>query len=129
MNTSSIPTRLAGDVRILDIGDSLDCIHGCGAVQEAVERLLQAGETRILLNTGNNTIGKDALGELVLLHANIVRAGGQFRLVCVCERTRAVVQRARLSQSLQVHATESSAILSFSPAATKRFSASEYFIG
>jgi len=109
--------KQAGDVTVLDARGRVTLGRETEALRERVKALVQAGNTRLILDlAGVDYIDSAGLGTLVALATSVRQAGGQFKLVNLTTRVHDLMQITRLSTIFEVYDDLEKARLSFGPA-------------
>jgi anti-sigma B factor antagonist len=110
----NINDRQVGNVTVLDIDGNLRIGEGSAMLQKAIRRLLQEGQTRILLNLSRvDYIDSSGLGELVAGHVAMGKKGGQIKLLHLTHRVRELMTITKLLTVFDAYEDESEAIDSF----------------
>ena len=118
MNDLGIRERSVGSVSILntDGGLRIQLKFGRSTVTltNAVESLLAAGQTKILLNLdGVRAISAKGLGELVSTHVVVRKSGGEFKLLNLTPTVRQLMSSTKLLTVFDAYENEALAIESF----------------
>lgn len=115
MRGMQVSERRAGGVTVLDLKGRLVLEEGVPVLRQAIDRLLAAGQTHLLLNFADVTY-VDSCG-IGLLIAKLVRArntGGDLRLVHLTSRSHHLLQITHLLDVFLIFTSEEDAIASFS---------------
>ena len=106
--------RQAVDVSIVDLSGRLTLGDGSCKLRDIVRDLIRRGERRIILNLREITfIDSAGLGELVGSYANMVKQGGQIKLLHAGNKVVDVLRVTKLSLVLENFADEAEAMRSF----------------
>jgi anti-sigma B factor antagonist len=110
-----ISERTIDDVTIVDVAGRLTMNEGRGLVKGAVDRLIDGGSTRVILNLQDlKYIDSACLGELIQSHAALCRQGGALKLVQTPEHLHELLRLAGLSGVFDSFDSEADAARSFS---------------
>ena len=110
--------RKAGGVTIVDLTGRVTLGEGSGVLRDTVNRLVESGETMIILNlAGVNYFDSAGLGELVGSFATVTNRGGALKLLNVQKRVHEVLQITRLNTVFEAFTDEAEAVASFARAA------------
>jgi anti-sigma B factor antagonist len=83
-------------------------------LREEVTSRFDAGDRRFLIDLGSARLVNFAgIGVLVALFCQVVRAGGEFKICSVGERTRRALAHTGLGKVLDVHPSRGEALRSF----------------
>lgn len=108
-----IVERTAGDVTILDLSGRLVLGDGDEALRDTVNRLVEQGCRKVVLNMLEVTyLDSAGLGTLVSKYITVHNRGGQLRVCNLQRRAFAVLQITKLLGVLQAFDSEQEAIRS-----------------
>jgi len=106
--------RESKGVTILDITGRVIAGGGDQMLQEAIDTLVAAGRTRIVVNlSGVDFIDSAGMGELVASHRMVERFGGQLKILKPHSRVETSLATAKLLPVFEIFDDESEAIDSF----------------
>ena len=109
-----IRERLVDSVVVLDVTGRLAAGDGSGVLKDKVNSLIYQDRRAILVNLHDvSSIDSCGLGELVAAHTNVVRAGGQIKLLNVTRRVHDLLVITKLVTVFEVFDAEAQAIDSF----------------
>ncbi len=110
----SINDRQVGDVVVLDLDGNIRIGGGSVALHNAIRRLVEEGQNRILLNLARvNSIDSCGLGELISSYVSLNKNGGQVKLLHLTQRVRELMTITKLLTVFDVYEKESKALDSF----------------
>jgi anti-sigma B factor antagonist len=111
----TVSERRAGSVTILDLKGRLVLEEGVAELREYLDRLVAAGETKLLLNmAGISYVDSCGIGILIAKLVRIRRAGGDLRLLNLTPRSRHPMAIAKLLDVFLTFDSETEALESFS---------------
>ncbi|MFE6719851.1 STAS domain-containing protein [Streptomyces albidoflavus] len=106
--------RTAGDVTLLDLAGRITASGGDVELREAVNRQLDAGARKILLDLGQvSTIDSSGIGELVSIYTRAGNRGGGLKLLHLPPKIRDLLVVTQLITVFEVHDDEDEAVKSF----------------
>jgi anti-sigma B factor antagonist len=109
-----ITERTIGDITILDLKGRLFAGDGDDVFRDAVDRLVQLGRRKVLLNLDEvPSIDSGGLGVLVSKYITLRRRNGQLRLCNLRPRASRVLNITRLLTVFTAYASEADGIESF----------------
>jgi anti-sigma B factor antagonist len=109
---SITPRRLDGVV-ILDLSGRITIGEGTAMLRGAVERLLKAGELKLLVNLEEvDYVDSAGLGELVRAFTTVRAGGGQMKLIRLTHRIRDLLQITKLITVFETFDNETDAVKS-----------------
>ncbi|HXF05597.1 MAG TPA: STAS domain-containing protein [Blastocatellia bacterium] len=110
----TIKERRVNDVVILDIEGKILLGEGDVQLREAIQRLLQSGAKKILLNLADVPyIDSAGLGEIVRCYTTTRREGGELKLLNLTSRIRDLLTITKLITVFESFDTEEAALKSF----------------
>lgn len=110
-----IAERKISDVTILDLTGKMTLGEGDEALKAAINRLLAAGNKKLVLNLGNVPyIDSAGLGEVVRTHTTVSRQGGSLKLLNLTKRIEDLLSITKLLTVFDTYDSEAEAIQSFS---------------
>jgi len=111
----TIQERIVSDVAIVSITGRVTLTEGTPEVDDALQRLVQQGHLRIVLDlAGVPYIDSTALGSLLRTHATVSRRGGAMKLLNVKGHVRELLELTRLLTVFEAFDSEADAIASVS---------------
>jgi anti-sigma B factor antagonist len=110
----TIHVRALGDVMILDVEGRITVQEGAATLRDAISRLLDDGQPRILVNlTAVPYIDSTALGELVRGYTSAARRGGALKLLQPAASVQQLLTITGLAGPFECFASEAEAVASF----------------
>jgi anti-sigma B factor antagonist len=110
----TINERQSGDVTILDLAGKITIGEGSVQLREAVQGLLNAGKTKILLNLGDvSYVDSSGIGELVSSYTTTNNRGGQLKLLNLTKKIQDLLMITKLLTVFQTYDNEQDAVASF----------------
>lgn len=110
----TIKERRVNDVVILDVEGKILLGEGDVQLREAIQRLLQSGVKKILLNLADVPyIDSAGLGEIVRCYTTTRREGGELKLLNLTSRIRDLLTITKLITVFESFDTEEAALKSF----------------
>lgn len=107
----TIDQRLSGDVVVLRARGRITLGEETNSLREAIRGLVETGHRKILLNLeGVTDIDSAGIGTLVTAYSSVRSRGGELKLVGVIERTRDVLQIAKLYTVFDIARSEDEAL-------------------
>ena len=112
--TIQASTRLVNGVAIVDISGQLRLGEGTGRLREVVQKLVNEGYKKILLNlAGVVHIDSSGIGELMMNYTTLRNQGGELKLMNLNKNVRNLLQITRLFTVFDVHDDQASALKAF----------------
>ena len=109
-----IVNREVGDVMVLDLHGRMVTGEADTALREAVTRLVESGNARILLNlAGVSYIDSAVLSEIVWTYTTVCREGGKLKLLGLPPKIQDLLSMTRLETVFEAYKSEDEAIRSF----------------
>lgn len=109
-----IDKRVRDGVTILDVEGKVTIGKGDVALREAVQEVLNAGASKILVGLGKvTTIDSSGVGELVSALTTVTNRGGKLKLVNLPPKVNDILQITHLITVFEVFENENDAIASF----------------
>jgi anti-sigma B factor antagonist len=109
-----IVERPVGDVVILDLHGKILIGEGDDALRDAVNRLVDSGKTKILLNLGDVPyVDSAGLGEIVRCYTTVSRKGGQLKLLNLTKKIKDLLAITKLLTVFETYDAEEEALRSF----------------
>lgn len=109
-----IDKRVRDGVTILDVEGKVTIGKGDVALREAVQDVLNAGATKILVGLGKvTTIDSSGVGELVSALTTVTNRGGKLKLVNLPPKVNDILQITHLITVFEVFENENDALASF----------------
>ena len=116
MTNFSINERQVGNVTVLDIRGSLNGVGGRSTLHNAIHHPLEEGHNQILLNLAKvSSIDSSCLGVLVSSHFDLIKKGGQLKIIHLSARLKKLMTIKDLYSVFDVYeyGDESEALKSF----------------
>lgn len=111
----SINQRTAGDVTILDLSGKITIGAGSVQLREAVRKLIESNNKKILLNLGDvSYVDSSGIGELVSSFTTTSNAGGHLKLLNLTKKIQDLLAITKLLTVFETFTTEEEALKSFS---------------
>jgi anti-anti-sigma factor len=109
-----ITERAVGDVTVLDLQGRLVLDDGCDLFRDTVNRLVQIGRRKLLVNLDQVTyVDSAGLGMLVSKYLTVVKRGGQLKLCNLRRRSYRVLNITRLLTVFERFESEAEALKTF----------------
>jgi len=103
--------RRLDDVVILDLSGRITMGEGTLILRERIQRLLQAGDRKFLLNLADvDYIDSSGLGELVSSFTTVRNQGGLLKLLSLTKRVQDLLQITKLLTVFEVFNNEAEAL-------------------
>lgn len=114
----SVPLKLverpAGDIVVLQLRGHLVVDEGDRVLREHVRALAAAGKTAILIDLGEvSYIDSGGIGTLVQMYTEVVKLGGDLKLLHPSWRSARVLEITHLTSVFQIFEDEQEALRSF----------------
>lgn len=110
----TINQRTSGDVLILDLAGKITIGDGSVKLREAVRKLIEGGNKRILLNLGDvSYVDSSGIGELVSSFTTTSNAGGNLKLLNLTKKIQDLLAITKLLTVFETFTAESEALTSF----------------
>jgi len=114
MTRFNIRERRVRDIAVLDMGGQLRTVGSGVELPDTIRRLLNEGQTRILLNlSGISSIDAGGLSDLLESHNTVNGRGGELKFLYLTQRVRELMVSMRLLAVFDVYENESKALDSF----------------
>jgi anti-sigma B factor antagonist len=114
----NITIREHSGVTIIDLAGRLTLGGAPAVVREAIQRLLQEGKTRLLLNlAGLSYLDSAGMGLLVSAYATVAHSGGQMKLSNLTTRVKDLLLITKLCTVFESYDDEAAAVASFAAVA------------
>lgn len=109
-----INQRTSGDVVILDLAGKITIGDGSVKLREAVRKLIESGNKRILLNLGDvSYVDSSGIGELVSSFTTTSNAGGHLKLLNLTKKIQDLLAITKLLTVFDTFTAEADALTSF----------------
>ena len=109
-----ITTREKNGVAILDCKGKITIGVGDVALREAVQEVVKAGQTQILINLeGVSTMDSSGVGELVSTYTTVTNRGGKLKLLNLPPKVTDILQITQLITVFETFDDEDEAVQSF----------------
>ena len=106
--------RNVQNVVVLDLEGRITIGEGDVALREAIEALLAAGESRILMNMARITyMDSSGVGELLACLTKVMEGAGQFKLLNISSKIKNLLHIAQILSVFEYFNDEEEAIASF----------------
>ena len=116
----TVVERRVGDVTVLDLKGRLVFEEGDNVLRAHVDRLLEQGQTHIVLNLRDVTyVDSSGIGVLVSKYVSLRRKGGDLRFANVTPRSHRLLEITKLVDIFRLFDTEEEAIASYSKTSTR----------
>jgi anti-sigma B factor antagonist len=110
-----IVERSVGDAVILDLHGKILIGEGDDALREAVNKLVDSGKTKILLNLADVPyVDSAGLGEIVRCYTTVSKKGGKLKLLNLTKKIQDLLSITKLLTVFETFESEPEAIKSFS---------------
>ena len=103
-----------GDVVVLDLHGKILIGEGDDALRDAVNRLADAGKSKILLNLADVPyVDSAGLGEIVRCYTTVSKKGGKLKLLNLTAKIRDLLAITKLLTVFETYDSEADAVKSF----------------
>lgn len=110
----TINQRTAGDVTILDLSGKITIGAGSVQLREAVRKLIEGNQKKILLNLGDvSYVDSSGIGELVSSFTTTSNAGGNLKLLNLTKKIQDLLAITKLLTVFETFTTEDEAVNSY----------------
>jgi anti-sigma B factor antagonist len=110
----TINQRTVGDVSILDLSGKITIGAGNVQLRDAVRKLIENGNKKILLNLGDvSYVDSSGIGELVSSFTTTSNAGGNLKLLNLTKKIQDLLAITKLLTVFETFTTEGEALSSF----------------
>jgi anti-sigma B factor antagonist len=111
--TAVVKSRRLDDVVILDINGRLTLGEGTVTLREALQKLLEDGDRKLVMNLAEvDYVDSAGLGELITLFTTVRARGGQLKLLNLTRRIQDLLQITKLLTVFDSFDNETEAIKS-----------------
>ena len=109
-----IVERQVGDVVILDLHGKILIGEGDDALREAVNKLVELGKNKILLNLADVPyVDSAGLGEIVRTYTTVSRKGGKLKLLNLTKKIQDLLSITKLLTVFETYESEDEAVRSY----------------
>jgi len=109
-----IVERRVGEVTILDLHGKIIIGEGDDALRDAVTKLTEGGQTKILLNLGDVPyVDSAGLGEIVRCYTTVSKKGGRLKLINLTAKIQDLLSITKLLTVFETFDSEDRAVNSF----------------
>ncbi len=109
-----IVERQVQDVTILDLHGKILIGEGDEALRDAVNKAVDAGKTKLLLNLADVPyVDSAGLGEIVRCYTTVSRKGGKLKLINLTKKIQDLLSITKLLTVFEVFEAEDEAVRSF----------------
>jgi len=109
-----IVERQVGDVTILDLHGKILIGEGDDALRDAVNKLVDSGKTKLLLNLAEVPyVDSAGLGEIVRCYTTVSKKGGKLKLLHLTKKIQDLLSITKLLTVFETFENESEAVKSF----------------
>ena len=103
-----------GDITVIHLNGRITLGQGVQKLRQAFDEVMERGRLKILLDFDEVVyVDSSGLGELVLLHKRVTKAGGEMKLMRLRQIMRDLIQITRLYMLFEIFNDEPSALKSF----------------
>jgi len=111
----NIVERKVEDVTILDLHGKMLIGDGDDALREALTKVVDGGQTKVVLNLGDVPyVDSAGLGEIVRSYTTVTRKGGKLKLLNLTKKLEDLLSITKLLTVFETYDTEDEAVKSFS---------------
>lgn len=111
----NIVERKVDDVTILDLHGKMLIGDGDDALREALTKVVDGGQTKVVLNLGDVPyVDSAGLGEIVRSYTTVTRKGGKLKLLNLTKKLEDLLSITKLLTVFETYDTEDEAVKSFS---------------
>ena len=109
----TIQERLVSDIAVITLSGRVTLTDGTAAFDEAVQRLIQEGHLKMILDFSDVPyIDSTALGVMLRAHATLTRRGGGLKLLHVRGHVHELLDLTRLLTVFELFDSEATAVAS-----------------
>ncbi len=109
-----IVERTVDDVVILDLHGKILIGEGDDALRDAVNKVVDSGKTRLLLNLADVPyVDSAGLGEIVRCYTTVSRKGGKLKLINLTKKIQDLLSITKLLTVFETYDSEAEAVKSF----------------
>src|SRR5258706_4403843 len=109
-----IVERKVSDVTILDLHGKILIGEGDDALRDAVNKLVDGGKTKLLLNLADVPyVDSAGLGEIVRCYTTVSRKGGKLKLLNLTKKIQDLLAITKLLTVFETYDSEDEAVKSF----------------
>ena len=109
-----IVERQVQDVTILDLHGKILIGEGDEALRDAVNKAVEAGKTKLLLNLGDVPyVDSAGLGEIVRTYTTVSRKGGRLKLLNLTKKIQDLLSITKLLTVFETYESEDEAVRSY----------------
>jgi anti-sigma B factor antagonist len=109
-----IVERQVGDVTILDLHGKILIGEGDDALRDAVNKLVDSGKTKLLLNLAEVPyVDSAGLGEIVRCYTTVSKKGGKLKLLHLTKKIQDLLSITKLLTVFETFENEAEAVKSF----------------
>jgi anti-sigma B factor antagonist len=109
-----IVERQVGDVTILDLHGKILIGEGDDALRDAVNKLVDSGKTKLLLNLAEVPyVDSAGLGEIVRCYTTVSKKGGKLKLLHLTKKIQDLLSITKLLTVFETFENESEAVKSY----------------
>jgi len=109
-----IVERKVADVLILDLHGKIMIGEGDDALREAITRIVDSGQSKIVLNLADVPyVDSAGLGEIVRCYTTVSRKGGRLKLLNLTKKIKDLLSITKLLTVFETYDTEDEAVKSF----------------
>jgi anti-sigma B factor antagonist len=110
----NIVERKVEDVTILDLHGKMLIGDGDDALREALTKVVDGGQTKVVLNLGDVPyVDSAGLGEIVRSYTTVTRKGGKLKLLNLTKKLEDLLSITKLLTVFETYDTEDEAVKSF----------------
>jgi len=110
----NIVERKVEDVTILDLHGKMLIGDGDDALREALTKVVDGGQTKVVLNLGDVPyVDSAGLGEIVRSYTTVTRKGGKLKLLNLTKKLEDLLSITKLLTVFETYDTEAEAVKSF----------------
>jgi len=110
----NIVERKVDDVTILDLHGKMLIGDGDDALREALTKVVDGGQTKVVLNLGDVPyVDSAGLGEIVRSYTTVTRKGGKLKLLNLTKKLEDLLSITKLLTVFETYDTEAEAVKSF----------------
>jgi anti-sigma B factor antagonist len=110
----NIVERKVEDVLILDLHGKMLIGDGDDALREALTKVVDGGQTKVVLNLGDVPyVDSAGLGEIVRSYTTVTRKGGKLKLLNLTKKLEDLLSITKLLTVFETYDTEDEAVKSF----------------
>jgi anti-sigma B factor antagonist len=112
--SARVKSRQVGEVTIIDLEGRITLGDGSNLMRDELRHLIGTNRKKILLNFAQvSYMDSSGMGQLVAGFTTVTNQGGQLKLLNLSQRTKDLLNMARIASIFEIYDDEASAIVAF----------------